>query len=99
VIWSSRHHRKKLVLPESAKAIAVAEAVVRSLWMPRKLNWWIGTVFAVGSLLFVLASVLSLAPSWAAHWSIKSLGINAIFFAGSIPFTVAATLQISVHYC
>ena len=31
--------------------------------MPRQLNWWIGIIFALGSLLFALASVLSLAPA------------------------------------
>jgi hypothetical protein len=62
--------------------------------MPRTLNWWIGVVFAVGSLLFALASVLSLAPNLAARWSIESSEINAIFFTGSIPFTIAAYLQL-----
>jgi hypothetical protein len=93
-VWSSRHHRKKLVLPEAVKAVTIAETILHSLWMPRKLNWWIGTIFAVGSLLFALASVLALAPSLAASWSINSSGINATFFAGSIPFTVAAYLQL-----
>ncbi len=74
--------------------MAVAETLLRCLWMPRKLNWWIGSIFAVGSLLFALASVLSLAPHLAAGWSISSSGINAIFFAGSIPFTMAAYLQL-----
>jgi hypothetical protein len=62
--------------------------------MPRQLNWWIGTVFAVGSLLFALASVLSLAPALARAWSLDATAINAIFFAGSIPFTIAAYLQL-----
>ena len=61
-VWSSRHHRKGLVLREDARPMRVAETLLRCLWMPRKLNWWIGTIFAVGSFLFALASVLSLAP-------------------------------------
>lgn len=93
-VWSSRHHRKKLVLPEAVKAVAIPEVILHSLWIPRKLNWWIGTVFAVGSLFFALASVLALLPGLAARWSISSSEINAIFFAGSIPFTVAAYLQL-----
>ena len=64
------------------------------LWMPRELNWWIGNVFAVGSVLFALGSVLSLAPVLARAWSLDTTQINAIFFAGSIPFTVAAYLQL-----
>jgi hypothetical protein len=62
--------------------------------MPQQLNWWIGTVFAAGSLLFALASVLSLSPTFARALSLDSTGINAIFFAGSIPFTIAAYLQL-----
>ena len=97
-IWSSRHHRKGLHSEaehgrETTKARATG-SIWRCLWMPRKLNWWIGTVFALGSLLFALASVLSLAPALAQAWSLDSTGINAIFFAGSIPFTIAAYLQL-----
>lgn len=62
--------------------------------MPRQLNWWIGVLFATGSLLFGLASVLSLWPHLAAVLSLHSAGINAVFFAGSIPFTIAAYLQL-----
>ena len=93
-VWSSRHHRKKLVLPEAVKAVAIAETILHSLWMPWKLNWWIGTVFAAGSTLFAVASMLALAPALATRLSIESAEINAVFFAGSIPFTVAAYLQL-----
>jgi preprotein translocase subunit Sss1 len=99
-VWSSRHHRKGLHLREAEPAAeaqmgkAVAGSVWRCLWMPERLNWWIGVVFAVGSLLFALASVLSLAPSLAQAWSLDSTGINTMFFAGSIPFTTAAYLQL-----
>jgi hypothetical protein len=62
--------------------------------MPWRLNWWIGTIFAAGSLLFAFASVLSLVPSLARMWPVDTAEINAIFFAGSIPFTVAAYLQL-----
>ena len=92
--WHSRRHRKGLVLPEAIKAIVVTETLLRCLWMPRKLNWWIGTVFAVGALLFMLASTLCLWPALATAWSLDSMQINAIFFAGSIPFTTAAYLQL-----
>lgn len=62
--------------------------------MPRQLNWWIGNIFALGSLLFAVASVLSLSPALAQTWSLDTAQINAIFFAGSIPFTIAAYLQL-----
>lgn len=93
-VWSSRHHRKRLVLPELAGAMPLAERISRCLWMLRRLNWWIGCVFAVGSLLFALASAFSLMPDWAALFSLESSGINWIYFAGSIPFTTAAYLQL-----
>jgi hypothetical protein len=58
------------------------------------MNWWIGVVFAAGSLLFLVGSVLSLAPELARTWSLDGTAINMIFFAGSIPFTTAAYLQL-----
>ncbi len=93
-VWSSRRHRKGLVSPKAVKVIAITETLLRCLWMPRKLNWWIGTIFAVGALLFMLASILCLSPALATAWSLDSTQINAIFFAGSIPFTTAAYLQL-----
>ena len=63
----------------------------RGLWNPKDLNWWIGLIFAFGSALFVAASVLTIGsrPGY-----LKSLDPNMIFFAGSIPFTTAAYLQL-----
>lgn len=86
-VWQSRQHRKGL-------SGVPAAALARGLWMPRRLNWWIGAVFALGSALFVLGSVLILSPALATAWSLGSNAINAVFFAGSIPFTAAAYLQL-----
>jgi len=93
-IWSSRHHRKSLVSPETARSLATTERLLRCLWMPRKLNWWMGVIFAIGSSLFGLASVLSLAPTIAQAWSLDALDISIIFFVGSTQFTTAAYLQL-----
>ena len=93
-VWSSRHHRKGLRLRAAGKAEGLAATVWSYLWMPKQLNWWIAVIFAGGSLLFAVASVLSLWPALAKAWSLESTGINAIFFAGSIPFTAAAYLQL-----
>jgi len=93
-VWLSRHHRKGLRTAEPGKAVAVGAIRLRCLWMPRQLNWWIGVVFAAGSSLFLLGSVLSLAPALAQEWSLTDTAINPIFFAGSIPFTIAAYLQL-----
>jgi hypothetical protein len=92
--WSSRHHRKGLLVRGVAEGERLGSILLRCLWMPGQLNWWIGIIFALGSLLFALASVLSLTPPLAQALSLDSLEINAIFFAGSIPFTTAGYLQL-----
>jgi hypothetical protein len=71
-----------------------ASSLPRALWLPTRLNWWIGAIFAVGAALFALGAVLSLAPELAARWSLQAEQINRVFFAGSIPFTTAAWLQL-----
>ena len=94
LVWSSRHHRKSLLIRGAAEAEGIALVLLRCLWMPGRLNWWIGAIFAIGSLLFAWASILCLAPALARALSLDMAGINAIFFAGSIPFTIAAYLQL-----
>jgi hypothetical protein len=93
-VWRSRDHRKGLPTAELGKSVNVGAVLLRCLWMPWQLNWWIGVVFAVGSFLFLLGSIFSLAPTLAQKWSLDTTAINAIFFAGSIPFTSAAYLQL-----
>lgn len=92
--WRSRKHRKKLIAREIGLIEAVGRLLFRCLWLPRELNWWIGTVFALGATLFAVASVLALSPELADSISLSSTQINAIYFAGSIPFTTAAYLQL-----
>ena len=94
VVWRSREHRKGLRRAKSGKLLTVSAVLLRCMWMPQQLNWWIGIVFAAGSLLFLLGSVLSLTPGLATKWSLDATRINAIFFTGSIPFTTAAYLQL-----
>ena len=60
------------------------------LWLPVELNWWIGVIFALGSALFALGSLLVLFPALVPG----GLSSNPVFFAGSIPFTIAAYLQL-----
>lgn len=93
-VWSSRHHRKGLLVEAAAEAERFTAVVFRCLWSPRELNWWIGVVFAAGSLLFATASVLSLAPGLASAWELDAAKVNACYFAGSVPFTIAAYLQL-----
>lgn len=93
-VWRSRHHRKRLGQTVTATQVLREVGVRQILWQPNKLNWWIGVTFALGASLFVLGSILCLAPGLAARWDLSSLGINAIFFTGSVPFTTAAYMQL-----
>ncbi len=93
-MWRSRHHRKGLRRAGPGELIAIRELLGRCLWQPRNLNWWIGAVFALGSLFFLIGSVFFLAPKLAADASLDATAVNGIFFAGSIPFTLAAYLQL-----
>ena len=88
IVLRSRHHRKGLY-----KATMDAGGL-HWLWMPGCLNWWIGVVFSLGALFFMLGSALVLAPALASAWSIDTNAVNIIFFTGSIPFTIAAYLQL-----
>ena len=88
----SRAHRKGL--PASPAAAGVGVAWWRGLWLPRQINWWIGVLFALGSVLFALGSVLSLDAALAHAWSMSATAVNAVYFAGSLPFTTAAALQL-----
>jgi hypothetical protein len=56
-------------------------------WRPDRVAWWMGVLFAVGSLCFALAAIVS---QWA---SAPRPAIGVTYFVGSIFFTVAAYLQ------
>lgn len=90
-VWLSRAHRKRL---RQAGRPLSRVAPASWLWAPAKLNWWIGSVFALGAALFALGCVLSLFPGLARSLQLDPQGVNAVFFAGSIPFTSAAYLQL-----
>jgi hypothetical protein len=55
-------------------------------WRPDRAAWWMGVLFAIGATLFLVPGVASLWSS--ANW------VFATFFAGSIFFTSAATVQL-----
>ena len=91
-VWSSRAHRKGLLTHEAEAWLATRGR--RLHWPALLLNSWIGGGFALGSLLFFIGSVLSLAPELARDLQLSAVEVNAVYFAGSIPFTVAAYLQL-----
>ena len=85
--WHSRQHRKGLDLWQGT-----APASPQPFWHRPAYNWCIGAVFALGAFLFMLASLLSMAQT--AEENIPSNLINIVFFAGSLPFTCAALMQL-----
>jgi len=92
--WLSRHHRKGLIETDVRAVLRLGVDLRRCLWMPHQLNWWIGGIFSIGATLFLLASLWSLLPDWAAALGLSQAMVNATFFLGSIPFTTAAYLQL-----
>jgi len=93
-VWRSRHHRKGLFSGKLHKLGSFGARLLRTLWMPQELNWWIAVVFVLGALLFMAGCVLSLAPAMVQELSLEATTVNAIFFVGSVPFTTAAYLQL-----
>jgi hypothetical protein len=45
-------------MKRAAEAEDIALTLLRCLWMPRRLNLWIGVIFAIGSLFSAWASIL-----------------------------------------
>jgi hypothetical protein len=75
--WESRRHRKQI-------GVSNGES---TWWAPHHRGWWIGVLFAVGSLLFALGAV----PGYA---SAVGIDVDAVtFFIGSLFFTSAGFLQ------
>ena len=79
-LWLARESRKGLLRPPGEAGAP--------LWLRPAYNWWIGALFAMGSLLFMLGAGLSIAPT-----TLGAVQVALVFFAGSIPFTTAAFLQ------
>lgn len=75
--WTSRSHRKR----------AVVDGDGSTWWAPRARGWWIGVLFAVGSLCFALGSF----PPYAL--AVGERADDITYFVGSIFFTSAALLQ------
>lgn len=94
IVWASRPHRKRLFTLERDDRHAPEAFLFRCLWMPRQPNWWIGILFALGAALFAAGCVLFLVPATATLLGLDEWHSNAVFFAGSIPFTMAAYLQL-----
>lgn len=84
--WLSRRHRKGLDFKERA-----LNAATPPFWQSAEYNWSVGAIFAIGSFLFMIGSVMSLMPE--GPWQPPNAWTNGVFFLGSIPFTMAGYLQ------
>lgn len=85
--WPSRQVRKGLGRFESLRRAGGVP-----VWQSARFNWMIGLLFSVGATLFMVGAALSLLPP-DTPWLPSPYTVAVIFFAGSIPFTVAAYLQ------
>ena len=77
VTWESRWHRKR----------PTGRLGGRTWWAPEALTWWIGVLFALGSVCFALGSF----PLYAT--GVGTNADNVTYFVGSIFFTTASFLQ------
>jgi hypothetical protein len=78
-IWNSRHHRKH--------HFRLDKSLGSTLWAPGAVGWWVGILFAIGSVFFAVGSV----PIY-----FKAVGVfndNLTYFLGSLFFTSAGILQ------
>lgn len=85
MVWLSRMHRKGLLL--RGQRVSPSDT---PFWRTRTYNRYIGNFFAVGAALFALASILMFSPTTPP--GLTNLA-NITYFLGSIPFTIAASLQ------
>ena len=87
--WTSRRHRMGLGLrPLSGDAVPPAGAVPTDVaGASRRLGWWIGLLFVIGSACFALASL----PAVASRLDPRAVGMT--FVVGAAFFTSAAALQ------
>ncbi len=79
VAWESRRHRKHENVLDTRRG--------STWWAPGAVTWWIGVLFAIGSVCFALGAV----PGY-----VNLVGTdadNVTFFVGSIFFTTAGLLQ------
>ncbi|WP_051274407.1 hypothetical protein [Cellulomonas sp. URHD0024] len=83
VHWSSRRHRKGLGLLEDRVLDPARSWVER----PTAMSWWIGSLFAIGSVCFALGSL----PVY--FDNVAAATVAWTFFVGSLFFTSAGYLQ------
>lgn len=85
VEWTSRRHRKRLGLRVMSDR---SRPLLRSGGRrPSTASWWMGGLFAIGSICFALGSM----PLYFDH--VQPAVVGATFFVGSLFFTAASAVQ------
>jgi hypothetical protein len=79
---SRRWHRKHM-----SRLSRMRPSAEHALWAPHRFSWWIAVLFACGSLCFLVAPL----PAFLDRVGPQS--VAGTFFAGSLLFTSAATMQ------
>ena len=104
-VWSSRRHRKRLGARVRESAEYDLKAVEKMLrtnlrdfqwwgWRFDHLSWWIGLIFIVGSICFVLGTV-PLAFSTVADWmGWSTWALDFTCFMGSVFFTIGSYMLV-----
>jgi len=80
-VWSSRVHRKH------ASLLSRDDDRGSKWWAPHRASWWIGVLFAIGSVCFMLGPL----PGFIQL--VGSAADGTVFFVGSVFFTTAALIQ------
>lgn len=80
-VWSSRGHRKH------SSRLSRDDGRGSKWWAPHRATWWIGVLFAIGSVCFLLGPL----PGFIQV--VGSAADGTVFFVGSLFFTSAALLQ------
>src|ERR1044072_4488803 len=78
MLWALRSRRTQASAPTRAGS---------RWWAPHRASWWIGVLFAIGSLCFMLGPL----PGFVQL--VGSAADGTVFFVGSVFFTSAAVLQ------
>jgi len=79
LLWRSRDHRKHEQVLDTRRG--------STWWAPGAIGWWIGVLFAVGSVLFAVGAL----PGYSSVVGLTADGTT--FFVGSLFFTSAGLLQ------
>ena len=80
-VWSSRFQRKH------ASLLSRADDRGSKWWAPHRASWWIGVLFAIGSVCFMVG------PFPGFIQLVGSAADGTVFFVGSVFFTSAALIQ------